>query len=592
MGLFRSVPLRTKLLLLVSLCSVLMLAVGAIAYMNIQLLEGRIGAINTAMKVADAQRTADMFHDALRGDFNAALVSAMNGDTSASKKEELLQLCSEHISSFRENISVVSAQAPSAEIRTALDRLSQPLNDYLTTVDTMMHLALSDVAMAMRQHKIVEEKYHALEDPMEHISALIERWSNDAYKQAQTDVREAVNTTLIVMLVVFALNILAGSFIGARIARPIKQLAEAVGKMTSGDFSAEVHYESNDETGGLVRSFNTMKEELRQTIEKEQKGKEEMGLILDKVHSVSASVSTATAQLVSSIKKLSDAAHTQSHRVEETVRAVTEINSTISLAAHNASRTAQYTQENGSVAGEGELVVQDTVTKMRHIGEVVGSLMTTMGNLGKASISIGQVVTVINEIADQTNLLALNAAIEAARAGEYGRGFAVVADEVRKLAERTSVATKEITCTVQSIQQETQTAIESMREGNEEVCVGIELADKAGTSLNKIVRSAQEVMNLVHQIATANEELSATSSEITHHVGGMSGAATESSRSLEEIAHSITELNRQISTLQSLLLRHEKNNQPSVHSMRSDNKEMLPSMKYVQASARVPSKAK
>src|SRR5690625_5966521 len=108
------------------------------------------------------------------------------------------------------------------------------------------------------------------------------------------------------------------------------------------------------------------------------------------------------------------------------------------------SRAAQVTEEFGDVAREGGEVVNQTVTKIRRIADVVRASTDTGSHLGASSEQIGAIVSVIDEIADQTNLLALNAAIEAARAGDQGRGFAVVADEVRKLAERTSDATQEI----------------------------------------------------------------------------------------------------------------------------------------------------
>src|SRR5690625_7979405 len=102
------------------------------------------------------------------------------------------------------------------------------------------------------------------------------------------------------------------------------------------------------------------------------------------------------------------------------------------------SRAEQVTAEFGDVAREGGEVVNQTVTKIRRIAEVVRASTDTVSQVGASSEQIGAIVSVIDEIADQTNLLALNAAIEAARAGDQGRGFAGVDAEVRTLAERPS----------------------------------------------------------------------------------------------------------------------------------------------------------
>jgi methyl-accepting chemotaxis protein len=155
---------------------------------------------------------------------------------------------------------------------------------------------------------------------------------------------------------------------------------------------------------------------------------------------------------------------------------------------------------------------------MASIAERVQESAKIVEELGRRSTQIGEIIGTIEDIADQTNLLALNAAIEAARAGEQGRGFAVVADEVRALAERTTRATREIGEMIKSIQNETKLAVSAMVDGVTEVERGSEGAAQSGKALHHILQRIDIVTQQVNQIATAAEEQTATTTEVSRNI--------------------------------------------------------------------------
>ncbi len=367
------------------------------------------------------------------------------------------------------------------------------------------------------------------------------REANEDAARMQQTTRSAVVVTMVFALVMIALSAGVATYIVRQIVTPIRRLRELAEKVADGDLTVSVDSTSKDEVGQLTLAINTMVSDLAGTVRQ--------------VMDAASVVASATTEISAGAQAMATGTERQSAQAGEVASAVEEMSKSVLDNSRNAAATADTATKARQVAEKGGKAVEETMHGMRRIADKVGRSAGMVQALGSFSDQIGEIVSVIDEIADQTNLLALNAAIEAARAGEQGRGFAVVADEVRKLAERTTRATKEIGTMIKKIQDDTAEAVRAMNEGTREVASGIQLADQAGTALQQIIENTLKVTDMVAQIASASEEQSSTSEEIARNVESISGVAQETASGTHEIAKASEDLNSQTESLQRLMSR-------------------------------------
>lgn len=327
----------------------------------------------------------------------------------------------------------------------------------------------------------------------------------------------------------------------AYLAQSVEEMLHAMDRFADGDLTVQLSAKKDDEIGRLYDGFNRAVETLRSTLQ-------DLSIAINTSNQTATDISSATDQLAA-------ASHEQSAQSVQVAAAVEQMTASIIENARSSNEATTVVRTSGEQAHSGGEVVDETVQKIREIAEVFSASATSIERLANSSQEIGRIVSLINEIAEQTNLLALNAAIEAARAGEHGRSFAVVADEVRGLASRTREATSEIAHMIDTIQSETETAVQAMEQGTREVKLGLTLADNAGNALKSIVHGAQETEQTVAQIAAATEEQSATSEEIARSVEAISKVANEAAEEVNRIAEATTGLQGLTEEIQSRIAR-------------------------------------
>ncbi len=349
-----------------------------------------------------------------------------------------------------------------------------------------------------------------------------------------------VSDSRIILLAMTAGGLLATGylnyFVSYRVVeRSLSWVIKSLERVADGDLTQNINVKSTEEIGQIFLCIKRMSEKMRQVV----------STMNDLTHTLADSsreLSTTTATLTMSM-------HEQADQSGQAASAVVEMSQTFGDVAANTERALDSAKSASDAASEGFAVVSDVMAEMRKIVSTLEDSSVTIGKLGQSSKQIGALVEMIEDVADMTNLLALNAAIEAARAGEHGLGFAVVADEVRALAERTTKATKEIAGVIKAIQSDTARAVTGMMDSKKQAVEGARQADEASRALEKIVQASGTTMEMVSVIATATEEQSVVSTQVSGNVEKIADgtrAAEDASEQIQKKAGRLAELSSEL----------------------------------------------
>ena len=459
-------------------------------------------ATTAAAVRAGMQATAKL--DALRGDVYLGMIARDPGEARAALTT-LQQDGRGLLTSLTEARQELDRDAT---LVPRLDIVRSQANRFVEEAGTLGALAVDDRSKAIAQQASFEQSASDLEGSLADLTDVMQTEAVSAAADANVEANRVRSMQIWFTAAVFAGLFYAARLVSQSITRPLGALVVGLDSLAEADLTAEVGVKGDDEVARLGRSFNRAVDDLSTVV---RRIRESAWTLASSAEELSA---TST-QMGASAEETSAQAHAVSSAAEQ-------VSANVNTVAASAEEMSASIHEIAASAHEAAAVAGQAV-------ETASATNETVRQLGDSSAEIGLVIKVITAIAEQTNLLALNATIEAARAGEAGKGFAVVANEVKELAKETSAATEEIGQKIEAIQGDARAAM---------------------TAIDAITEVIGRINDIQGTIASAVEQQTATTNEITRHVTEAAGGAGEIAANVTGVAQAAQDTSSGASSVQ------------------------------------------
>ncbi|MEQ4254073.1 methyl-accepting chemotaxis protein [Pseudomonas syringae] len=528
MNLINRTSFAKKLMAAFTVCAVITLAVGGVGMLGINRLSDALELTfsNNLVSVANTNETMTALTTHNRGLYR--LLDAKDTATA----EKMRQSINAELERAQKVYAIYRATPLEDDERAAGDQYDALMPAYMSASQNIFDLQqagkLEDARI--RLNALADGEFNKARG---YLQIMID--SNKRQTKEGAEAADRLQSTSVFMLtagvvIAFVVAIMLGILITRMISGPLRSAIEVAQRIASGDLTQSVSSTRGDEAGQLLNAIGTMQGNLKRTIQE--------------ISSASDQLASAAEELGAVTEESTRGLTRQNDEIQQAATAVNEMTAAVEEVARNAVSTSEESKSLATDAANGRGQVDNTVkgigTMVSEITESTGSVTTLAGHVR----DISKVLEVIRSIAEQTNLLALNAAIEAARAGEQGRGFAVVADEVRALAHRTQASTVEIEGMIGTVQSGADGAVAAMSKSLATATNTQELAQRAGSALEKITSGVGMINERNMVIASASEEQAQVAREVDRNLVNIQELSAQSAAGANQTSASSQELSR------------------------------------------------
>jgi methyl-accepting chemotaxis protein len=591
--------ISTKIGLIILINAVFFIMLWVYAKYSLNNIENAKNQIVTNGDAVRNQMTADMMHDAIRGDVLYSMVIDKNNTQSVS---ELRTSIDDHSLTFKNAINQVLESSKSDKINQAVQKVKPALESYISESKELSEIALGNDSLAFETVKSRMDKYNATYDDlaveMENFGDVIMTETQLLKESASSMYTETMTFTSIAIIVVLITTIIFGLILMRSVTKPILEVNRVVNEVAKGNLEEEVKLKTTGEMQSLNQSLDKMRKSLisnAEEVKKRDQVTEEVSRIinkmaqgdlsdrfsldttsdlkiigqslnkaldnvsnlLDNIMKVSGLVASSAEELLtkgeqmqastievsSAIRQIAEGTQMQAQQTDESSKLVEAVLSSSNDMGRKAEFINSAAERGQKSSAEGLVNIQRVVENMNQIQLSANTTAGSINVLTQRSEEIAKTLNVITDIASQTNLLALNAAIEAARAGDAGRGFAVVAEEIRKLAEDSRKSAIDIERVIEEVQKDIALAGKSIDLMDLNVKSGSSASREAENVFKSTEKSSMETLQLSKDILSSTLLQKDAISTTVRNIEKIVVVSEETAAGTEQVAASSSELN-------------------------------------------------